>query len=117
MWINARRCLLILPFLLCTAAVSARQHGPAAQPGSGRIVLDVVVTPKSGQPVSGLQQQDFTVLDNKVPQALTAFQAVDGRQAQVEVILVPSLPIQAPKLRIASQATVTHSAPRSINTP
>jgi VWFA-related protein len=88
MFINTRRCLLILPFLLCTVAVSAQQHSPAAQPGSGSIVLDVVVTPKSGQPVSGLQQQDFTVLDNKVPQTLTSFQAVDGRQAQVEVILV-----------------------------
>jgi VWFA-related protein len=88
MFINARVILLIFPFLLCSAAISARQKGPENQPGSGRIVLDVVVTPKNGQPVSGLQQQDFTVLDNKVPQPLASFQAVDGRKAQVEVILL-----------------------------
>jgi hypothetical protein len=35
------------------------------------ICLDVVVTPKSGPPVSSLQQQDFIVLDNKVPQTIT----------------------------------------------
>ena len=35
-----------------------------------------------------LQQQDFTVLDNKVAQNITSFRAVGGRQADVDVILV-----------------------------
>jgi VWFA-related protein len=52
------------------------------------INLDVVVTPKSGPPVSGLQQQDFTILDNKVPQTITSFRAVRGREAPIEVVLV-----------------------------
>lgn len=30
-----------------------------------RIPLNVVVTDKSGKPVAGLQQQDFTALDDK----------------------------------------------------
>ncbi|MGD0906467.1 MAG: VWA domain-containing protein [Candidatus Acidiferrales bacterium] len=88
MFIKARLSLFIFPFLLCSAAISARHQGPENQPGSGRIVLDVVVTPKSGQPVSGFHQQDFTLLNNKVPQPLASFQAVDGRQAQAEVILL-----------------------------
>jgi VWFA-related protein len=50
--------------------------------------LDVVVTSKSGPPVTGLQQQDFALLDNKAPQTITSFQAVSGRQAPIEVILV-----------------------------
>jgi len=49
-----------------------------------RIYLDVVVTPKSGEPVSGLQQQDFTVMDNKAPVAISSFRAVEGAQAQEE---------------------------------
>jgi VWFA-related protein len=46
------------------------------------------VTPKSGPPVSGLQQQDFTLLDNKVPQNIASFQAVEGSQAAVNVIVL-----------------------------
>jgi VWFA-related protein len=47
-----------------------------------------VVTAKSGPPVSGLQQKDFTLLDNKSPREITSFLAVGGSQAPVEVILV-----------------------------
>jgi VWFA-related protein len=80
-------CFLLVSFSV-SVAVLAQQDGPPAQRGPGRIFLDVVVTPKSGPPVSGLQQQDFTLLDNKVPQTITSFQAFDARQAPIEVILV-----------------------------
>jgi len=36
----------------------------------------VVVTDKSGNPVPGLQQPDFTLLDNKQPQKILSFEAV-----------------------------------------
>jgi len=88
MLINARCCLFLLVPLLYTAAASAQQHSPLTQPGAGRVFLDVVVTPKSGPPVSGLQRQDFTLLDNKVPQTITSFQFVDGRQAPIDIILL-----------------------------
>ena len=42
------------------------------------MTLDVVVTDKSGKPVSGLDQPDFTLLDNKEPQKILAFHAVQG---------------------------------------
>ncbi len=38
--------------------------------------------------MKGLQQSDFTILDNDVPQTITSFEAVDGRRARIEVILV-----------------------------
>jgi VWFA-related protein len=41
-----------------------------------RISLDVVVTDKSGNPIPGLQQQDFTILDGKQPQSVLSFRAV-----------------------------------------
>ena len=76
---NSRLNLFLLMPLLCTPQISARQNHSAARPGD-RIYLDVVVSPTSGPPVSGLGQQDFTVLDHNVPQTITSFQAVDGRQ-------------------------------------
>ena len=44
----------------------------------GEIKLDVVVTDSAGRPVIGLEQKDFTLLDNKKPRAIFSFQAVDG---------------------------------------
>jgi VWFA-related protein len=79
--------LLCLPFF-CAMPTSAQDQSPAAAANLGKITLNVVVTPKSGPPVSGLPQQDFTVLDNNAPQTITAFQAIDGRQAPIEVIIV-----------------------------
>ena len=45
------------------------------------IVLDVVGTDKSGKPVSGLQRQDFTLLDNKQPRKIDSFEAVQWGDA------------------------------------
>ena len=78
----------ILASVFCAAATSAPQNSPPTEPGNGRIQLDVVVTQKSGTPVAGLQQQDFTLLDNKAPQTITSFQAVGEREADQSVILV-----------------------------
>jgi VWFA-related protein len=58
---------------------------------TNQITLDVVVTDKSGKPQAGLQQQDFTLLDNKTPQKILSFQAVEEPSATVppvEVVLV-----------------------------
>lgn len=77
---------LLVPFL-CAPQISARQNHSVVHPGD-RIYLDVVVRHKSGPPMKGLQQSDFTILDNDVPQTITSFEAVDGKQAHIEVILV-----------------------------
>jgi VWFA-related protein len=80
----------ILVTLLCTAATSAAQELASAAPtaAASKIYLDVVVSPKSGPPVADLQQQDFTLLDNKSTQAITSFQAFTGREAPMKVVLV-----------------------------
>jgi VWFA-related protein len=56
------------------------------------ITLDVVVADKSGRALPGLQQQDFMLLDNKQPQKIISFHAVEGATATadppVEVILL-----------------------------
>jgi VWFA-related protein len=88
MFINPRSCLLILMLLFCGAAASAGQSRLQTQAANGRMRLDVAVTAKSGVPARGLQQQDFTLSDNKVKQTISSFQAVDGRQASVDVVIV-----------------------------
>ena len=88
MFINSRLRLFLLVPLLCTPPSSARQNDPSTQPHHAKIYLDVVVTPRSGPPVTGLQQEDFTILDNNVPQTITSFEVVDGRQARGDVVLV-----------------------------
>ena len=73
-------------FLACFLSVSG-----FAQPTDRHITLDVVVTDKSGKPVPGLQEQDFTLLDNKQPQKIVSFEAVQGAaktDTPVEIVLL-----------------------------
>jgi VWFA-related protein len=66
---------------------------PAPVSPDRQITLDVQVTDKSGAPIRGLQKQDFTILDDRRPQDILSFQAVDRAAASaadppVEIILV-----------------------------
>ncbi|MBV9762394.1 MAG: VWA domain-containing protein [Acidobacteriaceae bacterium] len=100
------RCFVSLACCVClTFCALARQAEPAASPaqpagqpassaspaaGPPRVTLDVVVRDKSGNPVAGLRQEDFTILDSKQPQPIVSFQAVGGgsEHTGLEVILV-----------------------------
>jgi VWFA-related protein len=93
------RLFLILLLPLCTVSgqdapppqLQPRTAEPEKVPSNGpdrRITLDVQVTNKSGEPVRGLQKEDFTVLDDKLPQNINSFQAVDGAS------VTPELPLQ-----------------------
>jgi VWFA-related protein len=88
MSIYVHRCLLFFAVLLFGPVALAQQPSRAAQPDENTIRLNVVVAHKSEPPVSGLQQQDFTILDNNVPQTITGFQAVDSRQRSIQVIFL-----------------------------
>jgi VWFA-related protein len=88
MFTSARLACFLIASLLCAGAASAQQPSPPAQADARATYLDVVVTAKSGAPLGDLQQQDFTLLDNKVPQTITSFKAVDGREAPIEVVVV-----------------------------
>lgn len=92
--------LFLLSFLPYTASASAQQNTSAAAQAQAAIHLDVVVTSRSGTPVTGLQQQDFTVLDNKVSRPITSFQAISGNQAPVEIVLLVD-GVNTPYMRLA----------------
>jgi VWFA-related protein len=82
-----------------TPALVQRPASPAPAPkaAEGRIHLDVVVTDKSGEPVSGLDLNDFNLFDNGRPSKILSFREVDSHLADgtvheadppVEVILL-----------------------------
>ena len=88
MFIRMPFALALLAPMLCIAALSAQQKTPSTPLAASSVSLDVVVTPKSGPPVADLQQQDFTILDNKTPRHITSFRAFGGSQAPIHVFIV-----------------------------
>ena len=84
MHVRAHHSFIILAICLISAALPGQQSASAPQ----RMALDVVVTSKSGASVSGLHQQDFTVLDNKSTEPITGFTAVSGAETPIEVVIV-----------------------------
>lgn len=73
-----------MPRLLAIAASSLvivtsleAQHSPPQQStfGSGAtaVVIDVVVRDDKGRPVTGLRQEDFTLVEDGAPQKIGAF--------------------------------------------
>lgn len=68
-------CVRLTP-VLCLTLFSGFAQQPESS--SRQITLDVAVADHSGKPVAGLQQSDFTLLDNKHPQKILSFKAVQG---------------------------------------
>jgi VWFA-related protein len=78
---SARFVAILLGF--CPFFLQAQQNGNPV------IVLDVVVEEKSGTPLVGLQQSDFTLLDNQVPQKILSFRGpAAAADSPAEVILL-----------------------------
>jgi VWFA-related protein len=71
-----------------SAALAICQQSESATEDPESIYLDVVVGTKSGPAVSGLRQQDFTVLDGKAVVSLDSFQAVLNPEGAIEVVVV-----------------------------
>ncbi len=113
--VNVRRALELLPavlycslfcFLISSLSpgfaqqtaspppvLSPAERATASSSPDRHITLDVVVTDKSGKPVAGLQQQDFTLLDDKQPQKIVSFQAT--RMPANENAATTDTPVQA----------------------
>src|ERR1700733_6285121 len=65
---NSRGWLIFMVFASNLFSISyAQQTSPTAGATSRNLQLNVIVTPKSGVPVMGLQKEDFSLTDNKSP--------------------------------------------------
>jgi VWFA-related protein len=83
----------------------AKRTALSAPRADHRITLDVVVTDRSGNPVPGLQQQDFTLLDDKLPQTILSFHAADGTSQAAESPLQAILLVDAVNASFQAVAT------------
>lgn len=84
---KTRPFFLVLALLGLAAGAKAQSSQPQVQAEpqlrvNRRIGLDMVVTDKSGKPVSGLSADSFTVLDNGQPAKVIAFRAVENSGAE-----------------------------------
>jgi len=67
--------LVLSAGLFSFVRAQAPAAGNVSSPSDRSITLDVTVTDKSGKPVPDLQEEDFTLLDDKHPQKISSFQA------------------------------------------
>ena len=79
---------------LSTAILSAQDGGPVRITSDVRVVeVDVTVRDAQGKPVQGLQQKDFTILDNGKPRSFTIFNANSGTSDASNSIGKPPSPV------------------------
>jgi VWFA-related protein len=95
--VSYRTGMFLLCLSWCSLPVFAQQAGsapvavqlqPAPAPVSdaaNHLVLDVVVADKAGKAVKGLEEKDFTVLDNGHPRTILSFQATGGGEGTAKV--------------------------------
>ncbi|HEX5234699.1 MAG TPA: VWA domain-containing protein [Silvibacterium sp.] len=80
-----------LPALAQQAPASNQAASPALSSGPTQFTVDVNVTDKAGKPVSGLQKQDFTLLEDNRPLNIPSFQeitsAAGSTPTQVTIVL------------------------------
>jgi len=71
--------------VLCITTASTQQGSSEGGAASRNVRLNVVVTTASGQCVTDLQQKDFKVFDDNLPQTITSFRAVTISPKEVGV--------------------------------
>jgi VWFA-related protein len=82
-----------------SASPSADSGQPVVKVATRLVVLSVVVTDKTGNPITGLTKDDFRILENDQPQAIASFEpaAEFASSAAPEPAATPALPdVNAP---------------------
>jgi hypothetical protein len=85
MLVCKRAFAFLAVMVLCIATASAQQGSSEGGAASRNVHLNVVVTTASGQCVTDLQQKDFKILDNNLPQPITSFRTVTISPREIEV--------------------------------
>jgi VWFA-related protein len=95
--LSQRACLALV---ICLPALAAPEQTPAQAAATlatseGRIHLDVMVTDKPGQPVSGLVADDFSLLDNNQPGKILSFHVNDATALSELIIVIDQVNVMA----------------------
>lgn len=93
---------LTVSFLLAASLASAQSPSPPNTPQSpsvlhqtvNNVLVDIVVTDKSGQPLKGLTKDQFHVLENGAPQTIAFFE--EHNDAPPPGAPAPTVPLQLP---------------------
>ncbi len=75
--------------LLLLAAIA--QPTPQINVTTRIVLLDVVVTDSSGNPVTNLQQSDFAIYEDKLPQRIASFEAPAAHSAASTILVLDEL--------------------------
>jgi VWFA-related protein len=104
---------VFISLILLLTPLRAQQSGPLIRSNSRLVLLDVVVTDKTGLPIRGLTKDDFTVFENGQPQKIASFEAVSTESSGTgqgdgsrTIILLDQLNIAYPDLAYARDRVV-----------
>ena len=105
--------LLIAGFLLVPLDATAPQDRPTFKAESELVVLHVSVRDRDGRYVTGLDQDNFTVIDDGKPQTLQMFSG-DEVPASIGVLIDNSNSMRPSRERVVASAVefAGHSHPR-----
>jgi hypothetical protein len=81
---DKRICLVLAATLLCSLKGHAQQASLTDDPIVRSISFVVVVTTKSGHPVTDLQQQDFKVFDNNSVRPIRGFRVITESKGPID---------------------------------
>lgn len=111
---RVQRCLPCVAGLVACVAIAgpARAQSPQTAtdvfPASAEVVrIDVVVTDKGGHAKAGLSREDFTVLEDGVPQTLVQFEAFSRQPAGT-----PPAPAPSPSVEVGAEEAPPPPLPR-----
>jgi VWFA-related protein len=86
-------------------APSAEQEAPPTFTGRvEQVIVDLVVTDKNGDPVSGITVDDLVVQEDEVPQAVISFEAVDVPAESADLAQLAEEPPAPPRISSNAEA-------------
>src|ERR1700760_2332653 len=85
MFIYKRVFSVLAVMVVCSTTASAQQASSEGEAVSRIVHVNVVVTTASGQCVTDLQQKDFKIFDNNLPQPIKSFRTVTINPKQIDV--------------------------------
>jgi len=108
-WVQANAALFALLLAAFPSYLSA-----GAQPdfSHGLVRLDVVVSDKSGSPITGLKPEDFTLFDNGQPLKLVSFRARTDKPKSLDnpvelILVIDALNLSSQQVAVAEREAET----------